>query len=127
MAIRPSRPAAEPERDATLQVHDAPERRRFALTGPSVELDPRTHAVRADLADVRLADRVFAPHYAAPLPRALAHAAALRAGREPETEVLARLEAGDAFELLEAAGGAAWGVATRPGLVGYLDADALAS
>ena len=121
MAIRPSRPAAEP--DAQQGV----ERRGFSLTGPSVELDPRRHAVRADLADLRLADRVFAPHYAAPFARTLARPAPLRAGREPACETLATLDAGDAFELLEIAGDAAWGVAPGPGLVGYLDADALES
>ncbi|MDF0752810.1 hypothetical protein NLU14_21530, partial [Marinobacter sp. 71-i] len=43
-----------------------PARKRFSLKGRSVPIDPRVDAVRRDLADVRLADRVFAPHYAAP-------------------------------------------------------------
>lgn len=90
-----------------------------------MRLDPRTHAVRRDLADVRLADRVFAPHYAAPALRTLARAAALNPSREIGDEQLAQLAAGDRFEVLELAGGQAWGVAPVQGLVGYLDADAL--
>ena len=82
--------------------------------------------MRRDLADVRLADRVFAPHYAAPAPRTLARATALRADRETGDDELVRLAAGDPFEVLEFAGGLAWGVAPAQGLVGYLDADALA-
>jgi hypothetical protein len=69
---------------------------------------------------------VFAPHYAAPLPRTLARAAGLRFGPAVGTEALAALDAGEQFELLELAGGTAWGVAPARGLVGYLDADALA-
>jgi hypothetical protein len=107
---------------------DSPEaggRRRFALTGPSARLDPTTNAVRRDLADVRLADRVFAPHYAAPALRRLTRPTALLSGREPDAASLAELELGAAFEVIEFAGGLAWGVAPGRGLVGYLDADAL--
>ncbi|MBO9623290.1 MAG: SH3 domain-containing protein [Sphingomonas sp.] len=82
-------------------------------------------AVRRDLADVRLAERVFAPHYAAPMPRALVRGVALRASRDADSEVLAQLQQGDLFEVLEFAGGNAWGVAPGAGLVGYVDADAL--
>jgi hypothetical protein len=39
--------------------------------------------------------------------------------------VLAQLSPGDTFEVLELAGGNAWGVARGPGLVGYIDAGAL--
>ncbi|MHA6721232.1 SH3 domain-containing protein [Sphingomonas sp. RS6] len=82
-------------------------------------------AVRPDLADIRLADRVFAPHYAAPLPRIVRVAAALIAAPRPDAELLATLIPGDPFEMLELAGGRAWGVAPRQGLVGYVDASAL--
>ena len=82
--------------------------------------------MRGDLADVRLADRVFAPHYAAPAPRMVAREAALMSDRTGDAIPLARLAAGEAFELLETAGGHAWGIAPDRGLVGYLDADALA-
>lgn len=100
-------------------------RRSFALTGPSRLLDPLTHAVRPDLADVRLADRVFAPHYAQPTPRTLARQAPLRLQRSGDSEAVAVLDAGEHFELLDVTGGLAWGIAPQSGLVGYLEADAL--
>jgi hypothetical protein len=81
--------------------------------------------VRGDLADVRLADRVFAPHYAAPMPRLLAGDAPLRAARPRDSEVIAQLHSGDVFEVLELSGGTAWGVAEAAGLVGYVDAAAI--
>lgn len=82
--------------------------------------------MRRDLADVRLADRVFAPHYAAPMPRALSVPADLRISAAADSEVLAKLAAGDAFEVLELAGNHAWGVAPGAGLVGYIPASSLA-
>ena len=88
-------------------------------------MDPRVDAVRRDLADVRLADRVFAPHYAAPMPRTLSTAISLRAAPATDSEILAQLAQGDVFEVLELAGSNAWGVARVPGLVGYIDAGAL--
>jgi hypothetical protein len=97
------------------------------LTGPSARIDPRVDAVRRDLADVRLADRVFAPHYAAPMLRTMAAPAALRAGPDADSEVLAELVAGDVVEVLELSGSNAWGVAPGPGLVGYIDAGALSA
>lgn len=103
-----------------------PPRKVFALTGRSPALDPRTHAVRSDIADIRLADQVFAPHYAQAMRRTLAVGARLRAGRGDDAETLATLAAGDAFDLLDVTLGAAWGIAPERGLVGYLDAGALA-
>lgn len=100
-------------------------RRGFALTGPTVALDPRTNAVRGDLADVRLAEYVFAPHYASPVACRLAVDAPLRLARAAGSEPIAQLSRGSAFEVLEIAGSSAWGIATGPRLVGYLDADAL--
>lgn len=105
----------------------APARERFALTGPSVQVDVRLNAVRSDLADIRLADRVFAPHYAAPVRRLVVRSTALRAGRREETEMLAPMSAGEVFEVLEFAGDSAWGVAPDRHLVGYIDADALSA
>ncbi|OYX17196.1 MAG: hypothetical protein B7Z07_00755 [Sphingomonadales bacterium 32-67-7] len=99
-----------------------PRRNRFALTGRSVQIDPRREAARRDLADVRLADRVFAPHYAAPLIRIAARPTALRTTRDADAEVLATLAIGDRFEALELSGGLAWGSAPDHGLVGYVTA-----
>ena len=96
--------------------------RSFALTGRSRPLDPRTNAVRPDIADVRLAEYVFAPHYAAAVERRLTTATTLRAARPADSEAMATLGAGEPFELLDVTGGDAWGIATAHGLVGYLDA-----
>lgn len=74
---------------------------------------------------MRLADRVFAPHYAAPLARTLARDAELRAAPANDSAVLAMLSAGETFEVLEFAGTHAWGSAPAAQLVGYIDAGAL--
>ena len=81
--------------------------------------------MRPDLADVRLADRVFAPHYAAPMPREIRDSVTLRAAPGRDSEVLATLSPGDVFEVLELAGTNAWGVAPGFALVGYIDASSL--
>ncbi|MFD1844817.1 SH3 domain-containing protein [Sphingomonas qilianensis] len=88
-------------------------------------LDPRTHAVRGDLADLRLADRVFAPHYAAPMAVILTQDASLREAAAADAAEIAQLMAGDTFEVLELAGMNAWGLAPAQGLVGYILADAI--
>nr|WP_294245448.1 SH3 domain-containing protein [uncultured Sphingomonas sp.] len=95
------------------------------MQGRTVGLDPRTHAVRPDLADVRLAEYVFAPHYAAPLPYRTNAPVTLREGRAANSAVLAELRSGETFEVLELAGGHAWGIAPHLGLVGYCDAGLL--
>jgi hypothetical protein len=100
----------------------APSRKRFALTGRSQSYDPLTTAVRPDLADVRLADRIFAPHYAAPMACVLVQSATLLAGKGGEA--IAELAAGEQFEVLEVSGAHAWGV-TQDGRVGYVDRGAL--
>jgi hypothetical protein len=74
---------------------------------------------------VRLAERVFAPHYAAPMPRRLAAPAALRVATDKDSEQLASLEPGEIFEVLELAGTHAWGVAPSRRLVGYVPAASL--
>ena len=74
---------------------------------------------------MRLAEYVFAPHYAAPLICALIGEAMLRETRIVDSPVMATMAKGDAFELLDVTGGVAWGVACAQGLVGYVDAMAL--
>lgn len=81
--------------------------------------------MRGDIADVRLAEHVFAPHYAAPMPRVLASGAALRESRAADSAALASLEAGETFEVLDVTGDIAWGIAPKSGMVGYLDAAVL--
>lgn len=49
----------------------------------------------------------------------------LREGRALNSVVLAELRSGETFEVLELAGGNAWGIAAHLGLVGYCDAGLL--
>jgi len=82
--------------------------------------------VRPDLADVRLAELVFAPHYASPVTRSVARAVSLRSARGPGADVLTTVQPGDTFELLDLVGDDGWGIAPAAGLVGYLETAALA-
>ena len=81
--------------------------------------------MRRDLADIRLAEYVFAPHYAAPLARIALRGAVLRESPAADAARLADLQPGDPFDLLDLMSGLAWGIATRQGLVGYVDAEAI--
>lgn len=83
------------------------------------------NAVRRDLADVRLAGQVFAPHYASALPMKVAIEVVLREGPERNSSVMGLLQPHETFEVLELAGEHAWGIALGHGLVGYVDSDAL--
>lgn len=103
----------------------APPHKSFALTGRSVAIDPLHNAVRPDLADIRLAEYVFAPHYAAPMPCTLTTAATLRAATSSDSEALVELQAGEPFECLEVLREVAWGVAPDRRLAGYVDRRAL--
>lgn len=95
------------------------------MTGPQVPVDPTRQAVRRDLADIRLAEYVFAPHYAAPLPMVVTGPVPLCAGPEKDAPVIAQLDAGDSFEALDFSAGKVWGSAPRHALVGYVRQDAL--
>ncbi|MGN6374931.1 MAG: SH3 domain-containing protein [Sphingomonas sp.] len=85
-----------------------------------MELDPRTNAVRADLADVRLADRVFAPHYASPMAMIALADTPILADRRTTAEALDTLAAGDVFDVLEVTASYSWGQRRRDRLVGYV-------
>lgn len=84
--------------------------------------DAATHAYRRDLADVALAGRVIASHYAEPLPRRLSIGTPLCDG--PGGEVLLSLVPGDTFRMLDCTGGWAWGYGPQD-RVGYVRSDAL--
>jgi hypothetical protein len=99
----------------------------FALTGPSDLPDPKFNAYRKDLADVALAGRVIASHYAEPVERCLRARANLRAAASTDSEAILELEPGEPFLLLDDSLGWAWGYAGRERLVGYLPSEALAA
>ncbi|MBY8827781.1 SH3 domain-containing protein [Hephaestia sp. CMS5P-6] len=94
------------------------------MTGRSVALDPRTYAVRPDLADVRLAAQVFAPHYAQPIAMLAVRDTPILASANPDAEIFAHLRSGDTFDVLEITTTWCWG--QQPGgVVGYVARDAL--
>ena len=99
---------------------------RFHLTGPSLDLDARVHAYRKDIADIALAGQIFAPHYARPFLRLCGPTAAnVYLSGSTESEIVARLAPGDAFAVLEYAGGWAWGYVRDSHVVGYVEATLL--
>lgn len=95
------------------------------MTGPSVWPDPATHAYRSDIADVALAGKVIASHYAEPLMRAALVESSVAAGPEMFGDPLFRLKVGEGFAVLECGHGLAWGYIEASGLVGYVDETAL--
>lgn len=102
------------------------ERTSFRLSGPSIALDGRTHAVRGDLADIALAEKIFVPHYARPMEMTcIVDETSLLASSEPGSEPIGTLAKGDAFMAIDLAGGWAWGFKVDDHLVGYVDLAAL--
>lgn len=96
----------------------------FALSGSSNPPDPSTNAYRKDLADVGLAGRVIASHYAEPLVRHLITAAKLVSTPTAEAEQIAELKEGDEIRMLDSSRGWAWGYGPD-GRVGYVTAEAV--
>lgn len=112
--------AARPENRLT------PERPRFALTSPSTTLDHRLHAARRDLADIALAGRWFAPHYAVPVMRCCGWSGAdILSGPSHIAARISQLLPGECFAVVEASGGWAWGYSAHDGYVGYIAETAL--
>ncbi|KQM77481.1 hypothetical protein ASE70_06145 [Sphingomonas sp. Leaf22] len=108
---------------ASATSNDAPARSRFALRGRSVALDTRIDAVRRDLADIRLADRVFAPHYAVPARRSIGGATAILGA--PAGHVVSQALAGEPFDVLEFTSTHGWGRSPIDGSVGFVPRTAL--
>jgi len=98
----------------------------FRLEGPSRRPDPRTHAYRPDIADIALAGVLFAPHYAkAEACRLVADAVTVRAHPSREGRAISQLVHGEGFDMIDKAGGWAWGRCLHDNYVGYVRADAL--
>lgn len=98
----------------------------LALSRPSEKLDAAHWPVRGDLAHIRLAGRCFVPHYAVPMPHTvIATGTTLRKTGNPDGEAMDELAGGTLFNVLDIAGGWAWGQVGEDGLVGYLPMDTL--
>jgi hypothetical protein len=110
-------------RSSALPTPTSPE--SFALSGPSDLPDPAFHAYRQDLADIALAGRVIASHYAEPLQRALSSRSELRSTPSKDGDVLAELASGEPFWMLDNSLGWAWGYAGSDRRVGYVVSDAI--
>jgi hypothetical protein len=97
----------------------------FALSGPSNPPDPEFNAYRKDLADIALAGRVIASHYAVPVERRIRSSAALRSAPSDEGRPIRMLEAGEPFRMLDESIGWAWGYGGEERRVGYVRSEAL--
>lgn len=95
--------------------------RQAGLRSPAPDLDKRVHAYRRDLADIRLAGRVSAPHYSSAVQyRGLAARTPVRAEPRQQASLTTELLLGEPFAVLELAGEWAWGWCGRDGYVGYV-------
>jgi cell wall-associated NlpC family hydrolase len=118
-------PAADPRRGNGASSSSTD--RRIALDGPSVQLDPRLHAWRRDIADIELAGRLFAPHYAEPLIRACGLIATpVREEPADGAPEASELLPGEGFAVLDITAGWAWGYCLADHRVGYVEAIELA-
>ncbi len=98
---------------------------KFALTGRSQQLDPRIHAFRPDLADIALADRLFAAHFASSILRFCATPfTAIRLS--PDGEQTSELLHDEGFSVLDVTGDWAWGWSAHDHYVGYVASNDLA-
>jgi hypothetical protein len=98
---------------------------QFALSGPSNPPDADFNAYRRDLADVALAGRVIASHFAVPLDRVIGAPTPLRSAPSDDAPVIRLLEAREGFAMLDDSLGWGWGYAGEERRVGYVRGDAL--
>ena len=76
------------------------------------------------MADIALADRVFAPHYAKPLLHGcLGAAVAMRAAPSHDATAVSELLRGEGFAVVDSSGDWAWGYSVHDGYVGYVPVD----
>ena len=99
---------------------------QLMLSAPSAKLDAAHWPVRGDLAHIRLAGICFVPHYAVPMAHdVIAAGSSLRSAGRADGAVMDQLAGGTVFNVLDMAGGWAWGQVGEDGLVGYASLDAL--
>src|SRR5688572_2560916 len=113
------------ERDR-VTVDGNPHAGQYALSGPARVRDPRVTPIRGDLADIALAGKLFAPHYAVPMERMVtgAYAAVRKTGRA-DAEQTSELLHGERFMMLDIVAGWAWGYCAHDCYNGHVRIDEL--
>jgi len=97
------------------------DRVRLSLSGHSRSYEPRTTAIRPDLADLSEAEWYLAPHYALPMPhRCSAMSANVHKSPDPVSTVVTQLLHGETFCVLDERAGWAWGYCAHDHYVGYV-------
>ena len=100
----------------------------FALGTTATDLDPRVHAIRGDIADIALADRIALPHYVAPVMRQVCVSVTdLRCDPDDAAELGSQLLYGERFAWLDSVDDWAWGYGVHDHFVGFVRKDALAA
>ncbi|MBF9150718.1 SH3 domain-containing protein [Novosphingobium sp. 1Y9A] len=94
---------------------------QLQLTRAADRSDKPHLPVRGDLAHIGLAGKYFVPHYAVPMAHGVKADTVLRAAGKPDAADLRPLAAGEVFDVLDMAGGWAWGQAKADLLVGYVE------
>jgi NlpC/P60 family/Bacterial dipeptidyl-peptidase Sh3 domain len=101
-------------------------RATFTLEGHSFIGDKRTTPIRGDLADIKLAGLLFAPHYAVPLIRSCAvPSSIMHEQADGDSTGISELIYGEDFAVLDVAGQWAWGYTVHDDYLGYVDLAAL--
>lgn len=101
--------------------------RQARLTGPSLRLDARVHAFRADIADIALAGRLVSPRYVVGVAMAAERLAPLRAAAASTATQVSELLPGEDFTVFDLSGPWAWGQGASDSYVGWVDAASLAA
>ncbi len=99
-------------------------RSQFRLRGPQQNSDSRITPIRGDLADITLAGKFFAPHYAKAKMASCNTASSMMINATHDTAV-SQLLYGEYFAILDISGGYAWGYSVHDGYVGYVAIDDL--
>lgn len=99
-------------------------RSQFRLRGPQEVTDSRITPIRGDLADITLAGKFFAPHYAQAKMATCTAPSSIMTNAAHDTAV-SQLLYGEYFAILDVSGGYAWGYSAHDGYVGYVAIDDL--
>jgi hypothetical protein len=124
--MRSESPSISPRNTAEQVADEAHAPVTFHLGGPTAVLDGRVNAYRRDIADIALAGKLFAPHYAAPMHRGCAlPSAMIRSAPDAAAEAVSQLLSGECFAVLDLSAGWAWGYSEHDHYTGYVEAAAL--